>query len=67
MLEERVALNRVSAGSVARGKTSNGQRPQKAPFDSLRAQVGLPAPIAGDVPRQVAAPDGRPGPGRGER
>jgi IS605 OrfB family transposase len=54
-LAYRDALNFVSTYAFAHGKTSNGQRLQKATYADVRAQFGLPAQMACNVPRQVSA------------
>src|SRR5690349_12472146 len=54
-LAYRDALNFVSTYSFAHGKTSNGKRLQKATYVDVRAQFGLPAQMACNVPRQVSA------------
>jgi putative transposase len=48
-------LNHVSAYSFAHGKTSSGKWLQRATYDDLRGQFGLPAQMACNVPRQVGA------------
>src|SRR5215467_6916128 len=54
-LAYRDALNYVSAYSFAHRKTSNGKRLQRATYDEIRAQFGLPSQMACNVPRQVGA------------
>jgi hypothetical protein len=48
-------LNLVSAYSFAHGKASSGKRLQRATYDDIRSQFGLPAQMACNVPRQVGA------------
>ena len=48
-------FHHVSAYSFAHGKTSNRKRLQKATYPDLRHQLGLPAQMACNVPRQVGA------------
>jgi putative transposase len=48
-------LNHVSAYSFVHGKTSNRKRLQRATYDDLRGQFGLPAQMACNVPCQVGA------------
>jgi putative transposase len=54
-LAYRAALNYVSGYSFAHRKTSSRKRLQKATYDALRSQFGLPAQMACNVPRQVGA------------
>jgi len=54
-LAYRAALNLVSAYSFAHGKTSSRKRLQRATYDDVRAQFGLPAQMACNVPRQVGS------------
>ena len=54
-LAYRNALNLVSAYAFAHGKTSSRRHLQAATYDLIRAQFGLPAQLACNVPRQVAA------------
>jgi predicted transposase len=54
-LAYRDALNYVSAYAFAHRKTSSGKRLQKATYNDLRRQFGLPAQMACNVPRQVGA------------
>jgi predicted transposase len=54
-LAYRAALNHVSAYSFAHGKTSSGKRLQRATYDDIRTQFGLPAQMACNVPRQVGS------------
>jgi putative transposase len=54
-LRYRDALNYVSQYSFAQGKISNQRRLQEACYDAIRLQYGLPAQMACNVPRQVAA------------
>jgi putative transposase len=54
-LAYRDALNLVSAYSFSHGKTSSRRRLQDATYGQIRAQFGLPAQLACNVPRQVAA------------
>jgi putative transposase len=51
----RDALNLVSAYAFAHGKTSSRRRLQDATYSQIRSQFGLPAQLACNVPRQVAA------------
>jgi putative transposase len=55
ILAYRAALNYVSAYSFAHGKTSSGKRLQRATYDDLRRQFGLPSQMACNVPRQVGS------------
>jgi putative transposase len=55
ILAYRDALNFVSVYSFAHGKTSNQQRLQRDTYLDVRAQFGLPAQMACNVPRQVGA------------
>ena len=54
-LAYRDALNWVSRHAFAQGKISNQQRLQRETYDEVRAQFGLPAQMACNVPRQVGA------------
>jgi putative transposase len=54
-LAYRDALNYVSQYAFAHGKTSNGKRLQAHNYDQIRAEFGLPAQMACNVPRQVGA------------
>ena len=54
-LAYRDALNMVSAYAFAHGKTSNQRRLQRATYADVRAQFGLPAQMACNVPRQVGS------------
>jgi IS605 OrfB family transposase len=54
-LAYRDALNWVSLHAFAHGKISNQQRLQRETYDLVRAQFGLPAQMACNVPRQVGA------------
>ncbi len=54
-LAYRDALNYVSRYSFAHGKTSNGKRLQRETYADVRAQFGLPAQMACNVPRQVGS------------
>jgi putative transposase len=54
-LAYRNALNCVSAYAFAHGKTSNQKRLQRETYADVRAQFGLPAQMACNVPRQVGA------------
>ena len=54
-LAYRAALNYVSGYSFAHRKTSSRKRLQKATYDALRSQFGLPSQMACNVPRQVGA------------
>jgi putative transposase len=54
-LAYRDALNFVSRYSFAHGKLSSGQALQRACYDEVRLQFGLPAQMACNVPRQVGA------------
>jgi putative transposase len=51
----RNALNFVSGYAFAHGKTSNAIRLQKATYRDIRAQFGIPAQMACNIPRQVGA------------
>jgi predicted transposase len=53
-LAYRDALNYVSQYAFAHGKTSNGRRLQDETYATIRAQFGLPAQMACNVPRQVS-------------
>jgi putative transposase len=54
-LAYRDALNAVSQYAFLHGKTSNRTRLQAATYTQVRADFGLPAQLACNVPRQVAA------------
>jgi putative transposase len=54
-LAYRDALNMVSVYAFAHGKTSNQRRLQHETYISVRAQFGLPAQMACNVPRQVGS------------
>jgi putative transposase len=54
-LAYRDALNLVSAYAFAHNKTSSRRRLQDATYAQIRAQFGLPAQMACNVARQVAA------------
>lgn len=54
-LAYRDALNLVSQYAFAHGKTSSRRRLQDACYDQVRSQLGLPAQLACNVSRQVAA------------
>ncbi len=54
-LAYRDALNHTSRVAFANGKTSNTVALQKLVYRDLRAQFGLSAQLACNVPRQVAA------------
>jgi putative transposase len=54
-LAYRDALNMVSRYAFAHSKTSNQQRLQRETYPDVRAQFGLPAQMACNVPRQVGA------------
>ncbi len=54
-LAYRDALNLVSHYAFAHGKTSSRRHLQDATYTQIREQVGLPAQLACNVPRQVAA------------
>jgi putative transposase len=54
-LAYRDALNLVSQYAFAQGKTSSRRRLQDAIYAQIRTQFGLPAQMACNVPRQVAA------------
>jgi putative transposase len=54
-LAYRDALNLVSQYAFTHGKTSNGKRLQAENYEQIRAQFGLPAQMACNVPRQVGA------------
>src|SRR5215472_9448474 len=54
-LAYRDALNSVSAYAFAHRKTSSGKRLQRATYDDIRSQFGLPSQMACNVPRQVGA------------
>lgn len=54
-LAYRDALNSVSRYAFAHGKLSNAQRLQKVMYRDVRVRFKLPAQMACNVPRQVAA------------
>jgi len=54
-LAYRDALNLVGAYAFAHGKTSSRRRLQDGTYAQIRAQFGLPAQLACNVPRHVAA------------
>jgi putative transposase len=54
-LAYRDALNFVSGYAFAHGKTSNAIRLQKETYREIRAQFGMPAQMACNIPRQVGA------------
>ncbi len=54
-LAYRDALNFVSRYAFAHGKTSNTIRLQKETYRDVRAQFGMPAQMACNIPRQVGA------------
>ncbi|MGO8947988.1 MAG: RNA-guided endonuclease InsQ/TnpB family protein [Ktedonobacterales bacterium] len=54
-LAYRDALNLVSQYAFLHGKTSSRRRLQTATYSQLRAELGLPAQLACNVPRQVSA------------
>ncbi len=54
-LAYRDALNYVSQYAFAHGKMSSGRALQRETYDEIRAKYGLPAQMACNVPRQVAA------------
>ena len=54
-LAYRDALNFVSQYAFAHGKTSNAIRLQKETYVDVRAQFGMPAQMACNIPRQVGA------------
>jgi putative transposase len=54
-LAYRDALNRTSRTAFANGKLSNAISLQKLVYREVRAQFGLSAQLACNVPRQVAA------------
>ena len=54
-LAYRDALNFVSAYAFAHGKISNAIRLQKETYRDIRAQFGIPAQMACNIPRQVGA------------
>ncbi|HEX6478483.1 MAG TPA: transposase [Ktedonobacteraceae bacterium] len=54
-LAYRDALNHVSRYAFTQGKTSNTDRLQKGTYRAIRALYALPAQMACNVPRQVAA------------
>ena len=45
----------VSKYSFAHGKTSNQRRLQRETYQDIRGQLGLPAQMACNVPRQVGS------------
>src|SRR5215472_18397208 len=54
-LAYRDALNFVSQYAFAHGKTSNALRLQQETYYDVRAQFGIPAQMACNIPRQVGA------------
>ncbi|HEU5198163.1 MAG TPA: transposase, partial [Ktedonobacterales bacterium] len=54
-LAYRDALNYVSGYAFAHSKTSNAIRLQKETYTDVRAQFGMPAQMACNIPRQVGA------------
>jgi putative transposase len=54
-LAYREALNMVSRYAFAHGKMSNQQTLQRACYEQIRTEYGLPAQMACNVPRQVGA------------
>ena len=54
-LAYRDALNAVSRYAFAHGKMSNQQALQRACYEQMRTEYGLPAQMACNVPRQVGA------------
>ena len=54
-LAYRDALNLVSQYTFLQGKTSSHKRLQAATYSQVRSEFGLPAQLACNVPRQVAA------------
>src|SRR5215467_4877896 len=54
-LAYRAALNAVSQSAFARGKMSSGRALQRENYDEIRLKYHLPAQMACNVPRQVAA------------
>jgi len=54
-LAYRNGLNSVSRYAYAHGKMSSGRALQRDCYDAIRIQFGLPAQMACNVPRQVAA------------
>src|SRR5579871_2802559 len=54
-LAYRDALNFVSGYAFAHGKISNALRLQKETYYDVRAQFGIPAQMACNIPRQVGA------------
>src|SRR5215469_14744026 len=54
-LAYRDALNAVSRYAFAHGKMSNQQGLQRACYEQIRTEYGLPAQMACNVPRQVGA------------
>jgi len=54
-LAYRDALNAVSRSAFAHGKMSNQQALQRACYEQMRTEYGLPAQMACTVPRQVGA------------
>jgi putative transposase len=54
-LAYRDALNYVSQYAFAHGKMSSGRALQRENYDEIRLKYGLPAQMACNVPRQVAA------------
>jgi putative transposase len=54
-LAYRDALNAVSRYAFAHGKMSHQQALQRGCYEQMRTEYGLPAQMAGTVPRQVGA------------
>ncbi len=54
-LAYREALNMVSRYAFAHGKMSNQQALQRACYEQIRTEYGLPAQMACNVPRQIGA------------
>jgi len=54
-LAYREALNMVSRYAFAHGKMSNQQALQRACYEQIRTEYGLPAQMAYNVPRQIGA------------
>src|SRR5216683_3649521 len=54
-LAYRDGLNMVSRYAFAHGKMSNQQALQRACYEQIRTEYGLPAQMACNVPRQVGA------------
>jgi hypothetical protein len=55
-LTYRDALNAVSRYAFTQGKLSNQEALQRACYEQIRTEYGLPAQMACNVPRQVGAP-----------